>query len=89
MKTHIFHSSVKEGTQDKDVIYMTILNMKYKATRCKKISNTTVGWTASGNFREIISVLGFSCSFVIFISKALIALMSFYLPDDVYSFIQC
>ena len=68
---------------------MTVLNMKYKATRCKKISDTTVGWTASGNSREIISVLGFSCGFVIFISKALIALMSSYLPDDVHSFTQC
>lgn len=32
---------------------------------------------------------GFSCSFVIFISKTLIALTSPYLPDDVHSFTQC
>lgn len=51
-----------------------------------KISATTVGWTAGGNFGDIIRVLGSFCSFVIFSSKALIALVSSYLPDEEHSF---
>lgn len=50
-----------------------------------KISGTTVGWTAGGNFGDIIRVLASFCSFVICSSKAVIALVSSYLPDDEHS----
>lgn len=83
-KIHL--NSTKES-EDNDIIYPAVFSFwNTMQSDARKISGTTVGWTAGGNFGDIIRVLGSCCSFVIFSSKALIALVSPYLPDDEHSF---
>lgn len=83
-KIHL--NSTKES-DDNDIIYPAVFSFwNTMQSDAWKISGTTVGWTAGGNFGDIIRVLGSFCSFVIFSSKALIALVRSYLPDDEHSF---
>lgn len=82
-KIHL--NSTKES-EDNDIIYPAVFSFwNTMQSDAWKISGTTVGWTAGGNFGDIIRVVGSFCSFVIFSSKALIALVSSYLPDDEHS----
>lgn len=81
------HLNWTKESEDNDIIYPAVFSFwNTMQSDAWKISGTTVGWTAGGNFGDIIRVLGFFCSFVIFSSKALIALVSSYLPDDEHSF---
>lgn len=81
------HLNWTKESEDNDIIYPAVFSFwNTMQSDAWKISGTTVGWTAGGNFGDIIRVLGSFCSFVIFSSKALIALVSSYLPDDEHSF---
>lgn len=81
------HLNWTKESEDNDIIYPAVFSFwNTMQSDAWKISGTTVGWTAVGNFGDIIRVLGSFCSFVIFSSKALIALVSSYLPDDEHSF---